>query len=49
MRKLGEACTLDRIHNKGSALPYVGLEDIVAGTGATAQLLSTSTLLVLIR
>lgn len=31
--KLGDVCSLDRIHNKGAALPYVGLEDIVSGEG----------------
>jgi type I restriction enzyme S subunit len=31
--KFGEACSLDRIHNKAAALPYVGLEDIVGGEG----------------
>ena len=31
--KLGEACTLVRVHSKGDALPYVGLEDIIGGTG----------------
>ena len=34
--KLGnsvKACTLVRVHSKGDALPYVGLEDIIGGTG----------------
>ncbi len=31
--KFGDACSLDRIHNKGAVLPYVGLEDIVSGEG----------------
>ena len=33
IKKFGEACTLERSHSKGAALPYVGLEDIVGGTG----------------
>jgi type I restriction enzyme, S subunit len=31
--KFGDVCSLDRIHNKGATLPYVGLEDIVSGEG----------------
>jgi type I restriction enzyme S subunit len=31
--KFGDVCSLDRIHNKGATLPYVGLEDIVGGEG----------------
>jgi type I restriction enzyme, S subunit len=31
--KFSDVCSLDRIHNKGAALPYVGLEDIVGGEG----------------
>lgn len=31
--KLGDVCTLTRTLNKGAALPYVGLEDIVSGEG----------------
>lgn len=31
--KFGNVCTLDRVHSKGAALPYVGLEDIVGGEG----------------
>jgi type I restriction enzyme S subunit len=33
VKSLAEACTIDRIQNRGTALPYVGLEDIVSGTG----------------
>lgn len=29
--KFGDVCSLDRVHNKGAALPYVGLEDIASG------------------
>jgi type I restriction enzyme S subunit len=31
--KFGDVCTVDRTHNKGAALPYVGLEDILSGEG----------------
>jgi type I restriction enzyme, S subunit len=31
--RLGDVCSLDRVHNKGATLPYVGLEDIVGGEG----------------
>lgn len=31
--RFGDVCSLDRVQNKGAALPYVGLEDIVSGEG----------------
>ena len=48
IRKFGEACGLDRIHSNGADLPYVGLEDVVAGTGefvgsATPKRMQSST------
>jgi type I restriction enzyme S subunit len=32
-KKFGDVCTLDRTHDNGVALPYIGLEDIVSGAG----------------
>lgn len=36
VKKLAELCEFDKISHKAGAMPYVGMEDIVGGSGEFA-------------